>query len=38
MVEAFPTLEDEFRESAGRFADNDQDIARKKDYLDAAGA
>ena len=38
MVEAFLTLEDKFRDIARRFADNDADLARKKDYLDAAGA
>ena len=34
VVEAFLALQDQFRAIAGRFADSDADMARKKDYRD----
>ena len=36
IVDAFIHLQDEFRTIAGRFADSDKDMERKKDYLDNA--
>ncbi len=36
IVEAFLALEDEFKAIADRFADNDGDMAKKKEYLDQA--
>ncbi|MFT3850544.1 MAG: two-component system response regulator [Propionivibrio sp.] len=38
MIDAFLELQDEFRSIAARFADSDQDLAQKADYLSIASA
>ena len=37
IVDAFVGLQDEFREIAARFADSDDDMAKKKQQLDLLG-